>query len=323
VITSKGMGLRRDVCTFAHVVALSTVAISGWSQEARPANRAEAAARFEEGKSAFDAGDFRRAAESFEAAYRLAPNADVLWNAARAWQRAGEAAHAATLYSRYLRDAPPAAADRGTATAQLAALSPKLARIEVHGDAIAELRLDDAASEDRVLYVSRGTHVVSATVGGKPVRRKAQVEAGDVVSVVFEPEGSETGVSASLPNSARNVVPPAEVGERTGRGTSSHKTWSPWVFVGGAAFTSVVLGFTIASGVDTDNALNAFDAKSTPSLLSSGQAKQLRTNILLGSSIALGAATAAVGIWLVDWHSGGQRVQVGFEPPRGAVRWSF
>jgi len=75
--------------------------------------------------------------------------------------------------------------------------------------------------------------------------------------------------------------------------------------------------------VDTDSALHAFEAQSTPSLLSSGQAKQLRTNILLGSSLALGAATAAVGIWLVDWHHGGQHVQVGFEPPRGAVRWSF
>src|SRR5580658_7681957 len=112
-----GMGLRRTGCALAYLVALTSVTVPCWpQQETRTTNRAEAGARFEEGTKAFDAGDFRRAAAAFEAAYRLAPNTDVLWNAARAWQRAGEAARAATLYSRYLRDAPPVAPDRGTAT---------------------------------------------------------------------------------------------------------------------------------------------------------------------------------------------------------------
>jgi hypothetical protein len=287
-------------------------------------HRAEAAGRFAEGTSAFEAKDFRRAAQAFEAAYRLAPLPDVLWNAARAWHRAGEGAHAATLYARYLRDAPPDAADRSAATAQLAILSPKLGRIEVHGDGIEQLEIDGAPCEDRVLYVSRGMHVVTAVVGGKPMRKNQQVEAADVVSVVFDanaapelaapppirPEVSTKAVLSSSP-------------EPSPERASPRRGWSPWVFATGAALTGVAVGFTIASGVDTENALSTFNASGTTANLSSGQGKQLRTNILFGSSIALGAATTAVGLWLVDWHRGGQTLEVGFEPVRGAVRGSF
>jgi tetratricopeptide (TPR) repeat protein len=321
------MRLSRAGFALAQVVALLLVTVASWSQ---PSSRAEAAARFDEGRKAFDAGDFRRAADAFEAAYHLAPNVDVLWNAARAWQRAGEAAHAATLYSRYLRDAPPGAADRATATAELSTLSRKLARIEVHGEELADLKLDDAPSEDRVVYVSRGAHVVSATVKGRLVRKDAQVEAGDVVSVVFEdqvPVGAPGAavVSPAPTGTEAHVdrIPEAVPAAASVRAPSTHKTWSPWVFVTGAALTSVALGFTIASGVDTDHALTLFEAHSNMTNLSSGQAKQLRTNVLLGSTLGLGVATAAVGIWLIDWRGGGQRVQVGLEPPRGAVRWTF
>lgn len=316
------MSLRRGWCILAHVVALLLATTPSWSvEEAHPVNRAEAAARFEEGTKAFEAGDFRRAADAFEAAYRLAPNTDALWNAARAWHRAGEVARAATLYSRYLRAAPPDAADRGTATTQLAALSTKLARIEVHGDGLSQLKVDDVPCDDRVVYVSRGAHVLSALVGGTPMRKDQQVEAGDVVSVVFEaaPDASATPTPLGLtPEPALAPHP-----EESPVAASPHKGWSPWVFAGGAVLTSVAVGLTIASGVDTENALTKFNESHTQGDLSSGQSKQLRTNVLLGTSIALGAATAAVGIWLVDWHTGTQRVQVGIEPARGAVRWTF
>jgi hypothetical protein len=303
--------------SLAHVVALLTVTVPAWSQDA---SRAEAAARFEEGTKAFEAGDFRRAAEAFGSAYHLAPNTDALWNAARAWQRAGEAARAATLYSRYLRDAPPNASDRPAATAQLALLSPRLARIEVHGEDLTDLQVDDAPCEDRVLYVSRGAHVVSAIVRGKPVRKDQQVEEGDVVSVVFEAPAAAPVVTGPPPISP--VASPA-IQPEPAVATSTRKGWSPWVFVTGAALTGVAVGLTIASGVDTDNALTTFEAHGSQTNLTSGLDKQLRTNILLGASIGLGAATAVVGIWLVGWHAGGQKVEVGIEPARGAVRWCF
>jgi hypothetical protein len=303
----------RAWCALAHVLALLLATIPARAQpENRATNRVEAAARFEEGTKAFEVGDFRRAAEAFDAADRLAPNPDALWNAARAWHRAGEAARAATLYARYLRAAPPDATDRGTATTQLATLSPRLARIEVHGEGIVQLTIDDTPCEDRILYVSRGAHVLTATVRGKPMRKEQQVEAGDVVSVVFEPPGAES-----------TLAEPPRVEPTPKPANPPRKGWSRWVAVSGIVLTSIAVGLTIASGVDTDNALTKFEEQGSQDNLSSGQSKQLRTNILLGTSIALGGATAAAAIWLVDWHPGDHHVQVGLEPARGAVRWSF
>jgi tetratricopeptide (TPR) repeat protein len=285
------------------------------------AARAGAAARFAEGTKAFDAKDYRRAAEAFEAAYRLSPLPDVLWNAARAWHLAGETAHAATLYERYLRDAPPDARDRPSATGFLGTLSPRLARMEIHGDAIGQLRIDGVPCEDRVVYVPRGAHVVSATVAGNPVRKSQQVDAGDDVSIVLDaadesPGGAATPASphaAPAPEPSTSLVPDA----------TPRRGWSPWVFVSGAVVAGVAVGFTIGSGIDTENALSTFNAHPTPGNLSSGQDKQLRTNVLLGASIGASALTAAAGIWLVDWHRGAQSIQVGVGPARGTLRWMF
>jgi len=306
----------RAWCALALVLALWIVAFPARAQpDNRPGGRAEAAARFEEGTRAFEAGDFRRAAEAFDAAERLAPNPDVLWNAARAWHRAGEAARAATLYARYLRTAAPDATDRGTATTQLATLAPKLARIEVHGDGIEQLKIDDAPCEDRIVYVNRGAHILTALVGGKPVRKDQQVEAGDVLSVVLEPPVSGPAPVVDTPAPVPTPPPPAP--------PESHRPWPRWVAISGIVLTSAAVGLTIASGVDTDNALSKFEAQRSQDNLSSGQAKQLRTNVLLGASIALGAATGAAAIWLVDWHPTRQQVQVGLGPAGGALRWSF
>src|SRR5579862_584019 len=103
-----GLGLLIPVLTFAQAVPTSQTSA-----------RAQAAEQFREGSRAFDGGDFAQAADAFEQAYRLAPHVDSLWNAARARQRAEDLARAATLYAKYLRDAPPDARDRDLAAVQL------------------------------------------------------------------------------------------------------------------------------------------------------------------------------------------------------------
>src|SRR5262249_13544235 len=86
-------------------------------------DRKAARDRFAEGERAFKAGDFARAGEAFDDAYRLAPHPSAAWNAARAWQKAGEKARAANLYARYLREAPANDPDRSQSAAALVELS--------------------------------------------------------------------------------------------------------------------------------------------------------------------------------------------------------
>ena len=99
---------------------------------------------------------------------------------------------AATLYAKYLREAPPDARDRDLAAVQLARLAPRLGCIEVHGSVIEQLSVDERPSEDRFIYVSPGAHVVRAVVAGALMQQTPEVSAGDVVALVFEPPPPST-----------------------------------------------------------------------------------------------------------------------------------
>src|SRR5438105_2783065 len=89
---------------------------------------------FREGKAAFDDGDYRHAAERFEEAYRTAPHPFALWNAARSWDRAGDAVRAVELYDEYL-ERFPTGPDADAAQKARAAIEPKVARLVLPSEA--------------------------------------------------------------------------------------------------------------------------------------------------------------------------------------------
>src|SRR5512143_4363052 len=101
----------RFLC-LALVLAGTAVAIPAMAETEE--DRREAGRLFVEGQRSFTTGDFRHSAESFEAAYQKVPKLPALWNAARAWHRAGEPVKAANLYASYLDKAPPKAPDRAS-----------------------------------------------------------------------------------------------------------------------------------------------------------------------------------------------------------------
>ena len=73
----------RSLAAAAVVVTLACVYGSPAFGAERSAEQRTAAKEFAAGERAFSAGDYRRAAESFEAAYRASPHHAPLWNAAR------------------------------------------------------------------------------------------------------------------------------------------------------------------------------------------------------------------------------------------------
>jgi hypothetical protein len=286
------------------------------------APRFEASKEFNEGERAFDRGDFVHAAEAFEAAYRLVPHVDALWNAARAWQRADELARAATLYAEFLRQAPADASDRNVATAELVKLAARLGCIEVHGSAIEELAVDEGVASQRVVYVNPGAHTVRAIVDGRVFQQTREVPAGRVVSFAFEAPPASAPVPPAVPAAglptpraaaASSVPRTPAAGQANGSSSGALASTStgppsrgrvpPWMVVGGAALTAAVVIATVASGISTLNARDAFEAQPTPANLSAGESMQERTNLLLGASIGLGVTTAIAAIWLVDWSS--------------------
>jgi hypothetical protein len=273
-----------------------------------------AARTFAEGEKAFRAGDYRHAAQSFESAYALVPHEDALWNAARAWQRAGEAVLAANLYARFLREAMPGARDRAEATDQLAQLSARLGRIDVVAPAAALVRVDDTpvpvsgTAGERSRYVNPGTHVVNTQFEGREQTQSSFVAGAQIVTVAF------------VDQPAKPPPPPPDKPVVVPERAEASRGWSPWVVVVGAGLTAGAGVATLISGLDTRHTRDEFMASPSEDRLADGRAKQTRTNVLLGVTAGLAALTTVTALWLIDWRSKDGKTHVGVSAsPGGAM----
>ncbi|HVK64771.1 MAG TPA: hypothetical protein VM694_09860 [Polyangium sp.] len=277
-------------------------------------DRAAATRAFEEGERAYRAGDFSRAAERFEEAYRKAPHPAPRWNAARSWDKAGEIARAANGYARYLREAPQGAPDRDEAGKALAELTAKLGRIEVFAPEAENVQVDDQRLEGTSVYVHPGTHVIKGRVRGIVVQRTEALEAGSVRSVALIAEGVVSTANESPKEPPRPAAKTTRPPAKPAPAARAEKPWLVPALVASGAATVVSAGLVVWSGVDTLAALSDFDAAPTWDKLYDGRDKQFRTNVLIGVSLGLGAVTGALGsIWLVDRSE--RDVKIGLVPP--------
>lgn len=121
-------------------------------------------------------------------------------------------------------------------------------------------------------------------------------------------------------------TPPAEPAPKAASGLSP-----AWFFVGLGA-TALAGAGAIASGADTASKHGAFVRAGCPGPMhgdcnaaaSDGKAAEIRTNVLLGVTGALAAATAVMGVGLVRWSSPkGAEVSVGAAGAGVVVRGSL
>jgi hypothetical protein len=307
-------------CLAAFAAALAVPAEATAEPAGAQAPTADAARHFDLGLRTFARGDFARSADEFELAYRLVPHGDALWNAARARDRAGQAARAATLYAKYLREVGDQPTERGEANARLLALSAKLGQIAVQGEATG-WSVDGQPIEEKAFYVIPGAHILRATSpGGAARQRTVQVAAGDAVSVALDPLPEESAKPAPPATTSRSAEasPPGAAG---GRGSWAPR---PLMLVVAAGATGVAAALTVASGVDTLAALRTYDASPTTANLADGHARQTRTNVGIGVSAGLAAITGAATIWWAVGRAGAPApVTVSLAPSSLAVTWRY
>ena len=284
----------------ARAVLVSMLLVVASVASAQESDVQAAAAAFGEAQRAQLRGDFAQAADLFEIADRAAPSPAALRSAIRNHRAAGRSARAATLsaeaQSRYADDAETSA----LATDTLTALAPSLGHVSLRCATECTVTLDGRALVAHAiasyeLYVEPGAHTIVGSWRGAGVDRQsfeahaaeaitlelvvpvAEAQPEPVVEPVVTPEPEPT----PPPPPASSGVHPALFGTLT-------------------SLALVGLAVTIWSGIDTLNGASEYRANPTHAGYDDGISRELRTNVLIGVTSALGVA-ALISVFFTDW----------------------
>jgi hypothetical protein len=186
--------------------------------------RQQAKALFESGVQFYDKGEYAKALQAFQEAYRLHPHPVVRVNMANCYDRMNKPIEAIFHFERFLEesedDVKPA--KRNEVTAALKRLRRKVGQVQLRvvPDGVS-IRIDDAEKRQspvvEPLLLVAGEHFIEARLEGyRPVRRSINVAGGDITEISITMQTAEDGAAApaavagSTPGSA---APAAGAGE--------------------------------------------------------------------------------------------------------------
>ena len=189
--------MRRYVA-FVVFCLLILVSTSAWGQSQED----QAAALDQQAREAFSKGDFESAAQRFEEANRLVPHAQLLYNAALAWHKAGKRARAADGYEGALRQGGLDTERAGKARAALATLNQVLGTVNISNPlggvfSVGHLQRTPIPAQ---FHLEPGSYQLSVErADGSKVHQALQVRAGKVVSVEIPVAVTSLGREATPP----------------------------------------------------------------------------------------------------------------------------
>ena len=324
-----------------------------------PAKLKAASESFEAGAKAFSDKRYEEAAGYFEAADSAAPSAKALRLAIKARANGGQGSRAATLAALALERYPDDSETKTLATQTLDGLASKLHRADVSCVspcllAVGNRIVHGEAATRWTVYLDPGTTTMGASFLGKITAKDQSLTAtaGGQSAVRFAPP-TDSGAGAAPAGGKEPSGGGGEGGaaggagggggEPVGGGGSAggddggteppKKNWRihPAPFFVGLAATAGLGATTIWSGIDTINdpgtdrvrAECAGQGEECP-LYQDAQAKELRTNVLIGATAGVGAVTVILAI-VSDFTFGKKKAEeapaaggdkVSFDPPR-------
>lgn len=284
------------------------------AQDAQPSpERIKAAAEeFDRGRRAYLAKDFEQAAVHFENAYRDAPSAPTIRLAIRARRDAKQLARAATLAAIAQSRYPEDAASMQFAKETLDAAGPQLHEYAIDCSSECAVAADGrvVSQSDALhhrIFLDPGAHDLGVSFGeGRSTAKKIDARKGGKDSLSFEappPAKVETPPPPPVDPNRDKPPPPPPPPPKV-----EEKPLGPLVFFIGAGLTVAAGGATLWSGLDTQNSPGtdavrrecAGKDESCPAY-QDGQDKELRTNILIGTTIGLGVVTGVIGLFFTQW----------------------
>lgn len=154
----------------------------------------EARTIFRQATAAFKTGDFAVAAERFEQANAVLPSAATVYNAARAWQEAGQNARAANAYTRALATPGLPVDHEADARQQMSTLEKIVGFFDIDTAEPSLISISGGPEQKSPLrvYVEPGEHEIRIRreAGGEPIVRVSHVAAGNNASLVFDSSGA-------------------------------------------------------------------------------------------------------------------------------------
>ncbi|TKD08439.1 hypothetical protein [Polyangium fumosum] len=292
--------------TFALAAAALVLLCVAPSRAAEPdPATTEAKAAYDRGAAAYERGDMATAARELARADALLPNPVALASALRAALEGDEpvlgmelAARASTRSEETsVAELVRAARARfGSRVGKLRVICPGPCRVAVDGAPF-------EANEER--FVRAGPHVVAIEQGTTREEIRADVPAGAAVTATPKP--------------------PAEATKAADRSGGLSPVWF-FVGLGATAVSGAVL---TASSLQTKGLHDDFVARGCPGpaaprdcrgIASDGEGAQLRTNVLVGVTAVLGAATITLGALSLGRRDAPTAAQLSFETlPGGGV----
>lgn len=276
-------------------LASFAVASGALAQDLSPAERQAAAeAAYDRGTQAYVGGDYAAAARWYERAHELAPAANAMIQAIRASVRANNHLRAATLGVELRR---LYGEERMTQhSPQVEEVAPRALRVEVACEGC-ELEIDGERERYRTFFLAPDTeHVI---VG--------HFESGDRTERLMGRPGETRAIELTAPEVAATETPtevpvetPIETPVRPTRPIDDDGGISPAFAIIAIGLTAVAGGVTLWSGLDTLDKNEAYEASPTLEGLEEGRDLELRTNVLIGTTVGLGVLSL-VALILTDW----------------------
>jgi hypothetical protein len=328
-------------------ITLSSGLAGGVLAQTDAENRKAAAEAYDRGTAAFLAEDFGKAAQWFETAYRLAPAYQALLQAIRANLKAGNKPRAGTLAVEINVKYAAETAAVEYATKTLADIEPTYYRVETSCEGCS-LEVDGTLQEYTTFFLEPDIpHTLVAHFETGDVEEEVSGTAGESRMVLFERPKAGPGTTPLTPplSGETGEEGPPEEDEAGGR-----KPLPPYVtFIAGGV--TVALGVaTIVVGIDAQAGVKEYEDaaeaaktakkaddpnfeeldKTATDLLEKGQAKETRTNVLIGVTAGAAVATGVIAIFLTDWSGEAEsepEVRMGVTPLAGGgmatIRASF
>lgn len=189
-------------------------ALLALASTAHAAPSADAQAKFDEGKRAYQAGDVTKARDAYRAAYAIEPRYDIAANLATTELALGDNPSAAAHFSAALRDLPADAdaAKRAALESGLAKAAASLGAITATAPDGAEVLVDGepagVAPLPGTVYVTAARHELAARVDGR-VGPKITLSPGpgSAMSVVLEAPAAEAPPPAAPPSAVAEAPP--------------------------------------------------------------------------------------------------------------------